>query len=92
MGKEKRKAEESLKKQQSGPATNKAPLPKYTNYHALNAPQDHIYTVIDKSLDRKPDAIKSNRSHRDFKKNCAFHKDRIILRDVLLSKMRLRGS
>ena len=72
---------------------NKAPLPKYTNYHSLNDPVDHIYAVADKNLYRNPDAIKSDRSRRDIKKNCAFHKDiGIILRDAMLSKMRLKGS
>ena len=40
-GNEKRKTEEkwgkSPKKPRSRPAENKTPLPKYTNYHALNA-------------------------------------------------------
>ena len=46
---------------------NKTSLPKYTNYH--------VYAVIDKNLFRKPDVIKSDRSHSDVKKNCAFYKD-----------------
>ena len=45
------------------------------NYHALNAPVDHIYAVTDKNLHRKLDAIRSDRSWRDVKKSCAFHKD-----------------
>ena len=52
--KEKIKREErqakSLKKQKNGPAENKVPLPNYTNYHSLNAPVDHIYTIIGRSL------------------------------------------
>ena len=34
-----------------------------------------MYAVIDKSLFRKPDVIRNDRSCRDVRKNCAFHKD-----------------
>ena len=54
-------------------ADHKAPLPIYINYHALS-PQDHIYAVIDKNLFKKLDEIRGNRSRRDVRKNCAFHK------------------
>ena len=47
----------------------------YTNYHALNAPQDHIYAISNKNMFRKPDEMRGNRSRRDVKKNCAYHKD-----------------
>ena len=53
-GKEKRKAEgkraKSLKKQLNETIENKAPLPKYTDYHSLNTLVDHIYSVTDKNL------------------------------------------
>ena len=51
------------------------PLSKYTNYHSLIALVDHIYAVTDKNLCREPKAIKNDRSRRDVKKNCVFHKD-----------------
>ena len=54
---------------------DKAPLLKYTNYHVVNAPVDHIYVVTDKGLYRKPYVIRNDRWRRDVKKNCAFHKD-----------------
>ena len=76
---ENRRAEEkrgnSPKKPRSRLRDYKAPLPKYTNYHALKAPQDHIYAVMDKNLFRKPNGIRGNRSRRDVRKNCAYHKD-----------------
>ena len=75
MVKKKGKQAKSQKKQWNGPTESKEPLLKYTNYHSLNAIIDQIYAVMDKNLFRKPEAIKSNRSRRDFKKNCAFHKD-----------------
>ena len=36
---------------------------------------DHIYVVTDRSLYKQPEAIKGDRSRRDIKKNCTFHKD-----------------
>ena len=36
---------------------------------------DHIYAVTGKNLYRQPNSIKGVRSRRDFKENCAFHKD-----------------
>ena len=36
---------------------------------------DHIFTRIDRSLHRHPEAIKGDRSRRDDKKNCTFYKD-----------------
>ena len=51
------------------------PLPKYINYHALNALLDPIYAVTKKSLYKKPDVIRSDKSRRDVRKTCAFHKD-----------------
>ena len=56
-------------------ANHKAPLLKYMNNHALYAPQDHIYAMIGKNLFRRPDEIGGNRSRRDVRKNCAYHKD-----------------
>ena len=50
-------------------------LSKYTNYHSLINPVDHIYAVIDKNLYRQPKTIKGDRSRRDVKKICTFHKD-----------------
>ena len=58
-----------MKKPRSRPVENKAPLPKYTNYHTLNAPRDHIYAVIDKGLVKKPNEIRGNRLRRDVRKN-----------------------
>ena len=46
------------------------PLLKYTNYHVVNAPVDHIYVVTDKGLYRKPYVIRNDRWRRDVKKNC----------------------
>ena len=69
------KRAKSLKKQRSGPVENKGPLPKYTNYHSLNAPLDHIYAVTVRGLYRSPEPTKSERVRRDIKRNCAFHKD-----------------
>ena len=80
-------------------AENKAPLPKYTNYHSLNALVDHIYAVTDKNLNKKPEAMKSNRSQRDVKKNYGFHKDiwhntkrSIVLKDEIESLIRVGTS
>ena len=56
-------------------ADHKAPLPKYTNYHALNAPQDHIYVVSNKNMFRKLDKMGVNRPRRDVRKNCSYYKD-----------------
>ena len=52
----------SPKKQRNGPAENKAPLLKYTNYHFLTFLVDHIYAVTDKSLYRQLKAMKGDRS------------------------------
>ena len=65
----------SSKKQKNGLMQNKRPLPKYTNYHSLTAPLDHIYVVMDKNLYRPPEPMKGDRVHRDIKKNYAFQKD-----------------
>ena len=54
---------------------DKAPLPKYTNYYVLNAPQDHIYAVTKKNLFSRLDEIRRNKSRRDVRKNYAYHKD-----------------
>ena len=64
-----------MKKQRNILVENKGPLPKYTNYHSPTTPLDHIYAVKEKSLCRQPEAIKSNKSRRDVKKNYAFHED-----------------
>ena len=52
--KEKRKGEDnqtkSPKKKRNGQAKNKGPFPKYTNYHSLTTPLDHIYAVTYRSL------------------------------------------
>ena len=76
---DKRKGEDkrakSPKKQKSGPVENKGLFAKYTNYHSLIAPLDHIYAMIDRGLYRSPEPIKGNRVRRDVKRNCAFHKD-----------------
>ena len=78
-GQDKRRGEDkqarSPKKQKNGPLENKGPLPKYTNYHALTAPLDHIYTVTNRSLYRSPEPMKGDRVRRDIKRNYAFHKD-----------------
>ena len=50
-------------------------LPKYTNYHSLTVPVDHIYAVTDKNLYKWLDAMNNDRSQKDGKKNCAFNKD-----------------
>ena len=34
----------------NGPLENKGPLPKYTNYHSLTAPLDHVYAIIERNL------------------------------------------
>ena len=39
----------SPKKQRSVPIENKGPSLKYTNYHSLNAPLDHIYAVTEEA-------------------------------------------
>ena len=65
----------SLKKQRNRLAEKKVSLPKYTNYHAFTALVDHMYAVTDRSLYRQPEAMKSDRSRRDIKQNCIFHKD-----------------
>ena len=54
---------------------HKVPPLKYTNYHSLNAPQDHIYAVSDKNFFRRQVEIEGNRSRRYVKKNYAYHKD-----------------
>ena len=73
--KTKEKRGKSPKKSRSGPVENKTSLPKYTNYYAFNAPQDHIYAMTDKSLFKKLDVIRSDRSHRDVRRNYSYHKD-----------------
>ena len=65
----------SPKKQRSGLVVNKGPPPKYTNYHFLNAPLDHIYAVTDRGLYRSPKPMKNERARRDIKRNYAFHKN-----------------
>ena len=78
-GSDKRKADEkrgnNTKKPCNRIADHKAPLPKYNNYHALNAPQDHIYVVLDKNIFKKPDEMRGNKSIKDVKKHCAYYKD-----------------
>ena len=78
-GQDKRRGEDKHakrpKKQRSGLVENKGSPPKYTNYHFLNAPLDHIYAVTDRGLYRSPELMKSERTRRDIKRNCAFHKD-----------------
>ena len=69
------RAKRKERKRRSGLTENKAPLLKYTNYHSLTTPMNHIYTVTDRSLYRQLEAMKGDRSCRDIKKNCAFHKD-----------------
>ena len=54
---------------------NKGPLSKYTNYHSLTAPLDHVYAVTDKNLYRPPEPMKGDKVHRDIKRNCSFPKD-----------------
>ena len=41
------KRAKSPKKQKNRPVENKGPLPKYTNYHSLTAPLDHIDAMTD---------------------------------------------
>ena len=48
---------------------------KYTNYNSLNALLDHIYAVTDRGLYRSPEPMKSEKTRRDIKRNCVFHKD-----------------
>ena len=78
-GQDKRQGEEKLaessKKQRSRLEENRGPPLKYTNYHSLNAPLDHIYTVTDRGLYRSPEPMKSERTRREIKRNCTFHKD-----------------
>ena len=50
-------------------------LPKYTNYHSLTVPLDHVYAVTDRNIYRSPEPIKGDRVPRDIKRNCTFHKD-----------------
>ena len=69
------KQAKSQKKQRSGPVENRGPPPKYTNYHSLNALLDHIYVMTNKCLYRSLEPMKSERTQRDIKRNCAFHKD-----------------
>ena len=71
----KRNGGKSPKKSWREPTENKSRLPKNTNYLAFNSSQDHICAVIDKSLFRKPNVIKSDRSCRDIRKNCAYKKN-----------------
>ena len=63
------------KKERGELIDHKVPPLKYTNYHSLNAPQDHIYVVSNKNLFRRPDEIRGNKSRRDVRKNYAYHKD-----------------
>ena len=67
-----RNREKAQRCHEVGKQKNKVSLPKYTNYHALNALQYHIYAATDKNLFRKPKEIRVNRSCRDVKKNCAY--------------------
>ena len=50
----------SPKKSHNGITYHKALQPKYTNYHALNALQDHIYMLSDKNMFKKLDEMRSN--------------------------------
>ena len=63
-GSEKRKAYEkqgnSPKKSRSGVAYHKALFLKYTSYHALNAPQDHIYVISTKKIPSRGSYIEKN--------------------------------
>ena len=63
-GSKKRRVEEKRgknpNKPRSGLAEQKALHPKYTNYHALKAPQDHMYAVTAKNLFKKPKEIRDN--------------------------------
>ena len=48
----------------------------YTNYTPLNSPMDHLLVVtIDKLIFREPYVIRHERSKRDARKFCKFHKD-----------------
>ena len=85
-----------MKKQRNGPTEEKAPFLKYTNYHSLTAPVDYIYALTDRSFYIKPKANKGDRSRRDIKKNCTFHKDighnierYVALRDKIERLMRV---
>ena len=51
----------------NGIADHKAPLPKYTDYHTLNAPNKNVF--------RKLNEMRGNRSKIDVKMNYAYHKD-----------------
>ena len=79
QNKDKRRQEDkrskSPKKLKDMPMENKGPLPRYTNYHSLTAPLDHIYVVTNRSLYRSPEPMEGDRAQRDIKQNCAFHKD-----------------
>ena len=57
------------------PVENKGPFLKYTNYHSLTTPLDHIYVVADRGLHRSPKPMKGDRARRDMKRKYAFHKD-----------------
>ena len=78
-GQDKRRGEDkqtkSPKKQRSRPVENRCPPLKYTSCHSFNALLDHIYAVTDRGLYRSPEPMKSKRTRRDIKRNCAFHKD-----------------
>ena len=78
-GQDKRQGEDkwakNSKKQMSGLIKHRGSPPKYTNYHSLNAPFDYIYMVTKKGLYRSPEPMKSEKTRRDIKRNCAFHKD-----------------
>ena len=54
---------------------NKGPHPKYTNYHSLTAPLDHVYAITNRNLYRPPEPLKGDRFRRDIKRNYTFHKD-----------------
>ena len=54
---------------------NRSPPVKYTNYHSLNAPLDHIYAVTDRGLYRSIEPMKTKRMRNGIKRNYAFHKD-----------------
>ena len=78
-GQDKRRGEDkrarSPKKWKNKPVENKGPLLKYTNYHSLMAPLDHIYAIMDRNLYKPLEPMKGDRFHTDIKRNCAFHKD-----------------
>ena len=78
-GQDKRQGEDkqskSPKKQRNRPVENRCPPLKYTNYHSLNAPLDHIYAVTDRGLYRSLKPMKSERMWKGIKRNYAFHKD-----------------